>query len=225
MIRGQNLPAITQIADSDVLIVDSASGGTRKITYAQLCQAVKQTLGIREVIDSVNITQDGYLMGGKVIADEFAKLNDDIDPTYTANRALISNGSGKASVSDITSSELACLDGAMENIPNRLSTMQSSLTSNNNRLSNVIGGIIPDNGVLIDWAKDDASRRIIWKVIGKDGFTGSPDDSSEWCIVNYNAGTSPNRGIVVAYELDSPYRVQYRYYYDSRWIFAWQSIK
>ena len=78
MIRGQNLPAITQIADSDVLIVDSASGGTRKITYAQLCQAVKQTLGIREVIDSVNITEDGYLMGGKVIADELAKLNDDL---------------------------------------------------------------------------------------------------------------------------------------------------
>ena len=78
MIRGQNLPAITQIADSDVLIVDSASGGTRKITYAQLCQAVKQTLGIREVIDSVNITEDGYLMGGKVIADELAKLNDDM---------------------------------------------------------------------------------------------------------------------------------------------------
>lgn len=77
MIRGQNLPAITQIADSDVLIVDSTGGGTRKITYAQLCQAVKQTLGIREVIDSVNITEDGYLMGGKVIADEFAKLNND----------------------------------------------------------------------------------------------------------------------------------------------------
>ena len=75
MIRGQNLPAITQIADSDVLIVDSASGGTRKITYAQLCQAVKQTLGIREVIDSVNITEDGYLMGGKVIADALAQLN------------------------------------------------------------------------------------------------------------------------------------------------------
>lgn len=83
MIRGQNLPAITQIADSDVLIVDSASGGTRKITYAQLCQAVKQTLGIREVIDSVNITEDGYLMGGKVIADELAKLNDDIESTQS----------------------------------------------------------------------------------------------------------------------------------------------
>lgn len=153
------------------------------------------------------------------------KLNDDIDPTYAANRVLISNGSGKATASDITSSELACLDGAAENIPSRLSAMQSALTSNNNRLSNVIGGIIPDSDVLIDWAKDDPSRRIIWKVIGKDGFTGSPDDSSEWCIVNYNANTSPDRGIVIAYELNSPYRVQYRYYYNSNWIFEWQSIK
>lgn len=82
MIRGQNLPAITQIADSDVLIVDSASGGTRKITYAQLCQAVKQTLGIREVIDSVNITEDGYLMGGKAIADALAQLNSNMQMHY-----------------------------------------------------------------------------------------------------------------------------------------------
>lgn len=138
---------------------------------------------------------------------------------------MITNADGKPTASGITSSELNCLDGAVSNIPNQISSMQSSLTSNGNRLANVIGGIIPDNGVLLDWAKDDSSRRIIWKVIGKDGFTGSPDDSSEWCIINYNAGTSPNRGMVVAYELDSPYRVQYRYYYDSRWIFAWQTIK
>lgn len=91
MIRGQNLPAITQIADSDVLIVDSTGGGTRKITYAQLCQAVKQTLGIREVIDSVNITEDGYLMGGKVIADEFAKLNNDITGINTKLRTRTIN--------------------------------------------------------------------------------------------------------------------------------------
>lgn len=78
---------------------------------------------------------------------------------------------------------------------------------------------------MLDWAKDDAYRRVIWKIIGNDGFTGTPDDSSEWCIVNYNADVSPNRGMVVAYELDSPYRVQYRYYYNNAWVFAWQSIK
>lgn len=187
--------------------------------------SLAQKLDASKVIASTNITQTGFVMDGKTCSDAIAQLNSNIDPTYTANRALISNGNGKTSASDITSSELACLDGATENIPNRLSTMQSSLTSNNNRLSNVIGGIIPDSGVLLDWAKDDASRRIIWKVIGKDGFTGTPDDSSEWCIANYNAGTSPNRGIVIAYELDSPYRVQYRYYYNNAWIFAWQSIK
>ena len=198
-----------------------------KITkgLSDLFTSVAAKLDSSKVLESRNITQTGYAMGGKTACEWMNELKDDIDPTYTANRALISNGSGKASVSDITSSELACLDGATENIPNRLSTMQSSLTSNNNRLSNVIGGIIPGSGVLLDWAKDDASRRIIWKVIGKDGFTGTPDDSSEWCVVNYNAGTSPNRGMVIAYELDSPYRVQYRYYYNNSWVFAWQSIK
>lgn len=209
-----------------------ASGNTIAVLFGKITKglsdlftSVAAKLDSSKVLESRNITQEGYVMGGKTACEWMTELNDDIDPTYTANRALISNGSGKASVSDITSSELACLDGATENIPNRLSTMQSSLTSNNNRLSNVIGGIIPGSGVLLDWAKDDASRRIIWKVIGEDGFTGTPDDSSEWCIANYNAGTSPNRGIVIAYELDSPYRVQYRYYYNNSWVFAWQSIK
>ena len=103
--------------------------------------------------------------------------------------------------------------------------MQSSLTSVTNRVTNVINGVMPITGVILDWAKDDASRRVIWKTLANTGLTGTPDDSSEWCVVNYNAGTSPNRGMVIAYELDSPYRVQYRYYYNNSWVFAWQSIK
>ena len=35
--RGTDLQTLTEIADNDVLIVDTA-GGTRAITYAQLCE-------------------------------------------------------------------------------------------------------------------------------------------------------------------------------------------
>ena len=138
---------------------------------------------------------------------------------------MITNANGKPTTSGVTSSELNCLDGATSNIPNQISSIQSNVTSINNNLITVISGIKPNSGVLLDWAKDSAPRRVIWKIMGNTGFTGTPDDSSEWCIINYNADVSPNRGVVVAYELDSPYRVQYRYYYNNAWVFAWQSIK
>ena len=71
--RGNDLQALTEIADNDVLIVDTA-GGTRAITYAQLCAAVKDTLGIREVVESTNITEPGFLMDGKTASEAFAEL-------------------------------------------------------------------------------------------------------------------------------------------------------
>ena len=71
--RGNDLQALTEIADNDVPIVDTA-GGTRAITYAQLCAAVKDTLGIREVVESTNITEPGFLMDGKTASEAFAEL-------------------------------------------------------------------------------------------------------------------------------------------------------
>lgn len=71
--RGTDLQTLTEIADNDVLIVDTA-GGTRAITYAQLCAAVKDTLGIREVVESTNITEPGFLMDGKTASEAFAEL-------------------------------------------------------------------------------------------------------------------------------------------------------
>lgn len=71
--RGNDLQALTEIADSDVLIVDTGEG-TRKITYGALCAAVKNTLGIREVVESTNITEPGFLMDGKTASEAFAEL-------------------------------------------------------------------------------------------------------------------------------------------------------
>ena len=49
----------------------------------------------------------------------------------TTNRALVSNGSGKVAVSDVTSTELGYLDGVTSNIQTQLNAKaaQSSLTS------------------------------------------------------------------------------------------------
>lgn len=71
--RGNDLQALTEIADNDVLIVDTGEG-TRKITYGALCAAVKNTLGIREVVESTNITEPGFLMDGKTASEAFAEL-------------------------------------------------------------------------------------------------------------------------------------------------------
>ena len=90
--RGTDLQTLTEIADNDVLIVDTA-GGTRAITYAQLCAAVKDTLGIREVVESTNITEPGFLMDGKTASEAFAELYSN------------SNLSGLKSVSFGTTSE------------------------------------------------------------------------------------------------------------------------
>lgn len=44
-----------------------------------------------------------------------------------ANRALVSNGSGKVAVSAITSTELGCLDGVTSNIQSQINTLNSDI--------------------------------------------------------------------------------------------------
>ena len=49
------LPAITDVPAGSLLIVNTENG-TKKITYEDLCQAVKATLGIPTVVQSIDIT-------------------------------------------------------------------------------------------------------------------------------------------------------------------------
>ena len=71
-------PISGEIQEEDILVVNTA-GGTRKITYAELCEAVKITLGIREVVESVNITEPGFLMDGQTASEALAQLNGNIE--------------------------------------------------------------------------------------------------------------------------------------------------
>ena len=54
------LPAITDVPAGSLLIVNTENG-TKKITYEDLCQAVKATLGIPTVVQSIDITEPGNI--------------------------------------------------------------------------------------------------------------------------------------------------------------------
>ena len=58
----------------------------------------------------------------------------------TANRALISNGSGKVAVSDVTSTELGYLDGVTSNVQTQLDGKAAS--SHNHSASNITSGTL-----------------------------------------------------------------------------------
>ena len=62
------------------------------------------------------------------------------DSNLTANRALISNGSGKVAVSAVTSTELVYLDGVTSNVQTQLDSKAAS--SHNHSASNVTSGTL-----------------------------------------------------------------------------------
>ena len=69
------LPAITDVPAGSLLIVNTENG-TKKITYEDLCQAVKATLGIPTVVQSIDITEPGNIPDGPVIKAAFDSVND-----------------------------------------------------------------------------------------------------------------------------------------------------
>ncbi len=82
-------PISGEIQEEDILVVNTA-GGTRKITYAELCEAVKITLGIREVVESVNITEPGFLMDGQTASEALAQLNGNIEQLNSQTQTISS---------------------------------------------------------------------------------------------------------------------------------------
>ena len=93
-------PISGEIQEEDILVVNTA-GGTRKITYAELCEAVKITLGIREVVESVNITEPGFLMDGQTASEALAQLNGNIEQLGSQSRFRVSYEPNPANWDDI----------------------------------------------------------------------------------------------------------------------------
>ena len=101
--RGNDLQALTEIADNDVLIVDTGEG-TRKITYGALCAAVKNTLGIREVVESTNITEPGFLMDGKTASEALAELYSKFQKNSVEKSIIIPSGT---KITDVVLNEIS----------------------------------------------------------------------------------------------------------------------
>ena len=83
------LPAITDVPAGSLLIVNTENG-TKKITYEDLCQAVKATLGIPTVVQSIDITEPGNIPDGPVIKAAFDSVNDLLlgAATYSAGKEI-----------------------------------------------------------------------------------------------------------------------------------------
>ena len=72
------------------------------------------------------------------------------EPTVslTANRALISNGSGGLAVSDITNTELGYLDGASSNIQTQITTNASAITTANTNIASNTSNIATNTSAI-----------------------------------------------------------------------------
>lgn len=79
----------------------------------------------------------------------------------TANRTLISDGSGKVSVSNITSTELNYLDGVSSNIQTQLNSKQSTLVSGTNIKTINNNSLLGGGNISIDIGMDLSSAQTV----------------------------------------------------------------
>lgn len=79
----------------------------------------------------------------------------------TANRTLISDGSGKVSVSNITSTELNYLDGVSSNIQTQLNSKQSTLVSGTNIKTVNNNSLLGEGNISIDIGMDLSSAQTV----------------------------------------------------------------
>ena len=95
-------------------------------------KACTYTLG-KSVPSDAKFTDTTYTFNGAVSTIK--------DSNLTANRALISNASGKVAVSDVTSTELGYLDGVTSNIQTQLNGKQSTINSSNKLSASNVSGL------------------------------------------------------------------------------------
>ena len=69
------LPGISDIPEGSVLVINT-NDGTKKISFGDLCQAVKTALDIPTVVQSIEITESGNIPDGPVIKESFDAIND-----------------------------------------------------------------------------------------------------------------------------------------------------
>ena len=96
---------------------------------------------VGQVKTALNSKQDTITGGASTIADD----------NLTANRALVSNGSGKVAVSEVTSTELGYLDGATSNIQTQLNKKIEKVRDNDISWGgkNLSGEVSPTDAAMV----------------------------------------------------------------------------
>jgi hypothetical protein len=116
----------TTFADDDLfLVVDVGEDETRKFTYANLIGTAGNVHVVSANVDAVesrrasNVTEQTAIEARRV-ANIAGAVSTITTSDLTASRALVSSGSGKVSISDITATELGYLDGVSSAIQTQL---------------------------------------------------------------------------------------------------------
>lgn len=128
-----------------------------------------------------------------------------------------------------TEAGVAALDAAMgktlqeqiTNNKNDITELNSNMQETSEDVNLLTYGLAPDQNDLLNWANDDGRRRQIWKIT-ENGMTGTPDDSREWCCLNFQ-DNSKNRGIVIAF-LYGQSTVKFRSYFQGSWHSDWVTL-
>ena len=124
----------TAFADDDLfLVVDVGEDETRKFTYANLIgtagnvHVVSANVTAVEARRVANVTEQTAIETRRTnnIAGAVSTIT---TSDLTASRALVSSGSGKVAISDITSTELGYLDGVSSAIQTQLDAKASEST-------------------------------------------------------------------------------------------------
>ena len=94
------------------------------------------------------------------------------------------------------------------------------LNENTNLLAH---GLSPTDYDLLNWATDNPFRRQIWKITDRN-MTGTPDDTKEWCCLNFQ-DSDHSRGVIMAIEYGMGTRICTRIYYNKEWLTEWASLR
>ena len=129
-IRITSLALLTSVdpVNDPILIEDVSSGETKKTTseYLKLGMSLNNVDNTSDLSKPISTATQSALDTKQITITGAATTI--TSSNLTASRALVSDGSGKVAVSDVTSTELGYLDGVTSSIQTQLSGKQGSLT-------------------------------------------------------------------------------------------------
>ena len=141
----------TTFADDDLfLVVDVGEDETRKFTYANLIS----TAGNVHVVSA-----NAAAVEARRVANIAGAVSTITTSDLTASRALVSSGSGKVAISDITATELGYLDGVSSAIQTQL---DAKTAATDLVLSNILHTTSTANSYATGGATSDIDKVLVY---------------------------------------------------------------